>query len=281
MNANSAASKNGEILENIIINYNCQIINNKKHTFHRIYNDYTAQLDLIICSPLPASKLVDFEVLENKEMSSDHYPISAVFDLKPKKQDRVKSNQLKFDYKELFKEELDNSTLQTDTSIEELELNIRSKILDAAMKSVPTFNFKTSNSSLPNNIIELIKERRFIRNEIRKHKKKEDKTKYNKLKKIINEEIKKVREAEWDNFLKKCGKTPLSNKPFWQRINKFRNNKNKSNNIPILTHNNEQFESNDKKTKLFCSLLEETFSNNGKFDENFKQQIELEKKTSI
>jgi hypothetical protein len=184
LNANSAASKNGEILENIIINYNCQIINNKKHTFHRIYNDYTAQLDLIICSPLPASKLVDFEVLENKEMSSDHYPISAVFDLKPKKQDRVKSNQLKFDYKELFKEELDNSTLQTDTSIEELELNIRSKILDAAMKSVPTFNFKTSNSSLPNNIIELIKERRFIRNEIRKHKKKEDKTKYNKLKKI-------------------------------------------------------------------------------------------------
>jgi len=151
-------------------------------------------------------------------MSSDHYPISAVFDLKSKKQDRVKSNQLNFDYKranwELFKEELDNTTLQTDTSIEELELNIRSKILDAAMKSVPTFNFKNSNSSLPNNIIELIKERRLIRNEIRKHKKKEDKTKYNKLKKINNEEIKKVREAEWDNFLKKCGKTPLSSKPF-------------------------------------------------------------------
>jgi len=120
--------------------------------------------------------LVDFEVLETKEMSSDHYPISAVFDLKSKKQDRVKSNQLNFDYKranwELFKEELDNTTLQTDTSIEELELNIRSKILDAAMKSVPTFNFKNSNSSLPNNIIELIKERRLIRNEIRKHKKK-------------------------------------------------------------------------------------------------------------
>ncbi len=50
----------------------------------------------------------------------------------------------------------------------------------------------------------------------------------------------------------------------------------------MLTHNNEQFESSDEKAKLFCSLLKETFSNNGKFDENFKQQIELEKKkTSI
>ena len=285
LNANSAASKNGEILENIIIDYNCQIINNKKHTFHRIYNDYTAQLDLILCSPLPASKLIDFEVLETQEMSSDHYPISAVFDLKPKKQDRIKNDQLKFDYKranwELFKEELEKTTLQTDVSIEEFELNIRNKILDAAMKSVPTFNFKTSNSSLPNNIIELIKERRLIRAEIRKHKKTEDKTKYNKLKKIINEEIKKTREAEWNNFIKKCGKTPLSSKPFWQRINKFRNNKNKNNNIPTLIHNNEQFESNDEKAKLFCSLLKQTFTNNGKFDENFKQKIELEEKKNI
>ena len=96
---------------------------------------------MILCSPLPASKLIDFKVLETQEISSDHYPISAVFDLKPKKQDSVKNDQLKFDYKranwELFKEELDNTTLQTDVSIEELELNIRNKILDAALKSVP------------------------------------------------------------------------------------------------------------------------------------------------
>jgi hypothetical protein len=57
--------------------------------------------------------------------------------------------------------------------------------------------------------------------------------------------------------------------------------KNKSNNIPTLIHNNEQFESNDEKAKLFCSLLKQTFSNNGRFDESFKLKIELEEKKNI
>jgi len=85
LNAKSAASKNGEILDSIIANYNCQIINNNQHTFHRIYNDYTQILDLIICSPAPTCKLISFEVLTEQELTSDHYPICAVFDLLPKK----------------------------------------------------------------------------------------------------------------------------------------------------------------------------------------------------
>ena len=59
----NAENKNGKILENILINTNCQIINEKINTYHRVYNNYTEMLDLLICSPLPASTLHDYSVL--------------------------------------------------------------------------------------------------------------------------------------------------------------------------------------------------------------------------
>ena len=120
LNAKSAASKNGEILDNIIASNNCQIINNNQHTFHRIYNDYTQILDLIICSPAPTCKLTSFEVLTKQELNSDHYPICAIFDLLPKKQRRIINNDLRFDFKRAdwtkFNNELSQMNIETETA---------------------------------------------------------------------------------------------------------------------------------------------------------------------
>ena len=63
----------------------------------------------------------------------------------------------------------------------------------------------------------------------------------NRLKKLINIEIANVRNKEWENFIKKCSKNPLSSKPFWQKINQFRNNRNKNNNdLKVISVNIEQ-----------------------------------------
>ena len=109
--------------------------------------------------------------------------------------------------------------IETETaSIEELDFNIRNNIINAAKCSIPTCNFKANHKALPDNIIELIKKRRLIRAEIRKFKRSEDKTTNNRLKKQINDEIYKIKNKEWNNFITKCGRNPLSTKPLWKKI---------------------------------------------------------------
>jgi exonuclease III len=59
---------NGKILEEILAECSCQVINNKDATFHRMYsgrNDYFDILDLIMCSPFAASKLSYFNVMSS------------------------------------------------------------------------------------------------------------------------------------------------------------------------------------------------------------------------
>ena len=64
-------NKNGEILESILFNNNCQILNiNKKPTFH-IYKknnkpDYHTLIDLYIGSPIYANMLTNYKVIKAK-----------------------------------------------------------------------------------------------------------------------------------------------------------------------------------------------------------------------
>ena len=68
-------NKNGEILESILFNNNCQILNiNKKPTFH-IYKknnkpDYHTLIDLYIGSPIYANMLSNYKVIKSKILDS-------------------------------------------------------------------------------------------------------------------------------------------------------------------------------------------------------------------
>ena len=77
--------------------------------------------------------------------------------------------------------------------------------------------------------------------------------------------------------MKKCGRSPLSAKPFWKRINEFRSNQtNKS--IPTLTRDNIKYETDIEKASVFSDMLEQIFIDNDttSFDENFKRKTERE-----
>ena len=285
-----SSNKNGKILENIIINNNCLIINEKAITFHRTYNNYADLLDLFICSPMFASFLNEYNVLECQELGSDHIPIQAIFNVKPLKCEQLKQNEMRFDFKRAdwskFKQEIENklrnSKINTSLKAENIEsINkfMLTTIIQSAIESIPQFKFKTNGQTLPNDILKIIKERRLVRAEIRKHNRQEDKTTYNKLKKQITTEISKLRDQAWQNFIQKCNRNPLSSRPFWQKINKIRFNKSNKN-IPTLIHNDMSYETDLEKANLFSSLLKNIFSNcpDDQTDVDFNEEVENKEK---
>ncbi len=77
--------------------------------------------------------------------------------------------------------------------------------------------------------------------------------------------------------MKKCGRSPLSAKPFWNKINNFRSNQT-NRTIPTLTQNNVNYETDSEKANVFSEMLEKIFNDKDdtSFDENFKKKVEEE-----
>ena len=77
--------------------------------------------------------------------------------------------------------------------------------------------------------------------------------------------------------MKKCGRSPLSTKPFWKRINDFRKNKTNQS-IPTLTQDDTNYETDSEKASVFSDILGKTFNDNDttNFYEKFKEKIERE-----
>ena len=103
----------------------------------------------------------------------------------------------------------------------------------------------------------------------------ESRTEYNRLTAVIRYKIGEFRNKSWENFIKKIGKNPTSSKPFWLKINRFRNKRNKNSiKIPTLKSNGQTFESNEEKANLFGSILKETFSLNSNDRSKFDEEVE-------
>ena len=58
------------------------------------------------------------------------------------------------------------------------------------------------------------------------------------------------------------GTSPVSTRPFWQRINKLRTNKATKSNIPDLKYNGLIYDSDKKEADLFKEILKDTFQSN-------------------
>jgi exonuclease III/phage gp16-like protein len=268
----------GKNLEQILVNYNGQVINKVEPTYFQSGTLYKEMLDLIICSPLLASTLSSFRVLKDSVLQVvDHEPVEAVFDLAPQRHaDTPIVN--KFDYNRAnwvkFKTILQNLSMDENT-VNGLNKKITNEILVAAEESIPVITNAKKSSNLPPFILSMIKKRREIRARTRETNQATAKTECNKIKKEINAAIGKKIDTNWNKFIKKCGRSPLSAKPFWKRINDFRSNQtNKS--IPTLAKNGANYESDSEKASAFSEMLDQIFNDNDStsFDENFKRKIE-------
>ena len=280
-------NSNGDILEEFILNSNAIIINNDTPTFHIKSRDYHEILDLAIVSPLIASAS-DFEVLDSEFLDSDHSPIEISIRLKI---DRVieqvdhprKLNFTKTDW-DKFKIELGNFELigeiAGELDVGKFNINNYAKKMSehitlCAENCTPFFEGQKNVSELPKFLIDTIKLKRYWRRRFEKTKNPEDLAKYRHLLVFIRFQIKKIKEEKWDNFLVGLKqRQPVSTKPFWQRINKFRNKK--APKMSTINFENKSYESDEDKANLFANKYKKVFSdtNNPEFDNNFKNTVE-------
>jgi len=280
----TSTNNNGVILEHILREHDCLTINDNVHTHNSFSGTSSDILDFVVCSASTFDSITKFQVLNEHDMTSDHFPI--VLELNNGKMninDVVKQNNDSYDPFNLnkanwvlFKSHLPKNTpTEILNDVEQLNDFVMSSLLNAANLSIPKTRKNTKyHKSLPNYILMLINKRKFHR-KLAKKGKQGSKQAYNHLTKIIREEIDSLESVKWNTFLEKQGKNPTSSKPFWQRIKKYRGN-NSSNTIPSLLYNDTLYETDAEKANLFAKILKKTFSDdqNDKFDDKFKIKVE-------
>ena len=74
-------------MEQIIINHVCVLLNNEDHTYQNFRSNktFSHKLDLAICSSNLYNYIIDFQVLKNGDMTSDHVHIIVEIQNKKKK----------------------------------------------------------------------------------------------------------------------------------------------------------------------------------------------------
>ena len=256
-------NENGQLLEKVLNELNVSIINDKSPTFNIFNRQYFEILDIFLTPPSLLDKVVDFKVLNKDDMTSDHFPIRTCLSAQYLEID--KEAQEKLDFKKadwnMFRSILNSNQHQTPENIDEFNDLITKNILEAARKSIPKQSKKSFKSTLPPDIIKLIKMRRKIRRQFKKTQCPQLKTQFNQLTAELRTKLCEFRNNNWLNFIQKMGRNPLSTRPFWRKINKFRSKKN-SCFIPTLISNNIFHKTDEEKGKLFGEILASTFSPN-------------------
>ena len=131
---------------------------------------------------------------------------------------------------------------------------------------------------MPIHIHKLIIRKKKAKNRAKKTKNPKDKNKFNILNSIVKQEISSLYSKNWSDFIDNLNKSSISSKPFWDKINMFRNGKKSNSTIPTIVDNNISYKSDSEKANLFGSRLENIFSdaNDSRFDNLFKSKVENE-----
>jgi hypothetical protein len=218
--------------------------------------------------------MLNFEVLVEHRMSSDHAPIMCTLGLKKNFRLEIKPSEPKFnfnkadwiEYGHVLDELIDQIGFDDDPErispfLDEIFADL---VVRAADQSVPKIHFDQS-KSYPPHIISLIKERREVRRD-RKRVTFENKpilsTEYNRLTSLIKKSFKEYTEWKWSLFLGKLGPHPPSSSLFWKIINRARSPK-RTSSIPNLVVGDRVYSSDEEKANLFRSILGETFTDSG------------------
>jgi hypothetical protein len=189
--------------------------------------------------------MLNFEVLVEHMMSSDHAPIMCTLGLKKNFRVDIKPSGPKFnfnkadwiEYGHVLDELIDQIGFDDDPErispfLDEIFADL---VVRAADQSVPKIHFDQS-KSYPPHIISLIKERREVRRDREKltfENKPILSTEYNRLTSLIKKSIKEYTEWKWSLFLGKLGPHPPSSSLFWKIINRARSPK-RTSSIPNL-----------------------------------------------
>lgn len=166
------SNNNGDILNEIILNTNTLILNNSDFT-HRSFSGLTESvLDIILCSSELYEFLMDFKVLYQWEMHSDHFPVSISLN---KTNARLESNIIStsackksatnFNFKkadwEIFRKNLPSTfPVEIENDVDKLNAFIVDSLLIAAKKAIPQVKVKQNRKTLSECIVYMIKLRK-------------------------------------------------------------------------------------------------------------------------
>jgi exonuclease III len=280
-------NNSGETLIDFLESSSAIIINNHLGpTYVQKHRNYSERLDVIITSPRVASKLVDVNLLTNGDLDSDHFPILAGFSLyKPvaTTQKSAQPNKVLYNkadwpkFQQLLSSSCSNIPLDLVDDINSLNCSLVESMVVSAAAAIPNSRSSFGNNDLPAEIIDIIKLKRKAMRVWYNNRTELNLIKYKTLNNQVKLLIKNQKDNDWDKFIKTQGPNPTSSKPFWQRINKFRN-KPESNEICHITENGITYKTDQQKADVFANHLGSIFSNTNdpRFNDHFKQQIEEE-----
>ena len=176
-----------------------------------------------------------------------------------------------------YKQEVETKieTLNKMDKIEDFSDKLMAILVETAKNNIPVSKeSKTRILELPPNIKKLIKLKNKAQRKFKKTRNNDDRDIMYELIRKIKSEINEVRRKSWKNFLEKLGPSPLSTVPFWRRINRFRNKKNKGS-IGELEKDGVIYKTNEEKSELFAERLKKVFriEEYDVFDQEFKEKI--------
>ena len=273
--------RNGKILEDILLETDCVLLNDQNCTFER--TNYSEILDLAICCSSIVNSVTKFKVIKDSYLQSDHFPIKFDVQLSVSISKSVQTNSIEKRFN-FLKANWPNYKLNLiklsdppkNLTIDSLSSYIRNSFLEAAEKSIPYYESK-SYLELPKEIVHLIRKKKIARKLARKYKTEQFKKEYNFYTKKVKEAISEFKDNKWNLFLNNLGSNITSTRPFWQKINRLRGSVSQKK-IPNLLFNGVSFNEDTEKANLFKDILEETFNKPSShlFDENFKNKIKNE-----
>ena len=212
---------NGDILENLMMDSDCIIVNNKQPTHINFNGKTSSVLDYCIITVNLFDAFQEYVVLYEEDMTSDHLPYLVNFKMfnkntiknlnfmKKANADKPKSyNYKKADWK-MFKSLLPKCIIpnneNNENNVEFIDDFVCNSLIKAADQAIPIFsNFYNDRKQLPEYILVMIKARKKARKLVQRDPNcKNAKKLYNKLTHEIRNENRAMKDKEWSEFTQK------------------------------------------------------------------------------
>ncbi|XP_064862156.1 probable RNA-directed DNA polymerase from transposon BS [Oncorhynchus nerka] len=261
----NTTNTSGRVLRDILDSTNLAILNTNEPTHIHSANSTADILDLVLCSPDLAAKLLSFSV--SHDVGSDHLPVLASFSLQlqqaPEKQ-RYNYKKADWDkYRNCITDNITNIAVPTQNpkDLDQLAERIGSILIQAREETIPLTTTRPP-QQLPPHILSLIKQKRKIRRDFIR-------TRAPNLQK------------QWTAFYHQLD-TDTNPQTFWQKIKTI--NGDKSNNIiPVLKSQNQLIEDNKTKATLFRNHLQNVHScpDDPLFDKDWKTIVDREMQKTV
>ncbi len=245
--------------------------------------NYYDTLDWFLCRTSFANKILSTEIDSSSILHSDHYPMLIIVRMSPRTSVPAPSNPNRLNFNKAnwrkFSHELEKQSINsTDTNhtVNTLNAAITSAMLNASRLAIPSVSAKRHSLQLPSSIVDMIRLKRKLRRQAQRLRTSTARDEFKTVCRQTKRVIMQFRNNKWANFVAKVDPNPISAKPFWQRINRFRNNP-ESNTIPTLKENNRVYKTDQEKADLFALHLATQFSDSNpppNYDVEFKNKVD-------